>query len=285
MANDKPMPAWSNFAVWGAVGAVGYILVAWGSTSLLLDDAGALLRVMHQSKLVAAIVGLGLMVSTGVAGFSSRRRPVNPRSLRNFVIRDMVVLGLFLLFVWGFTASAAAGVLGAMGTSERVAAVTGSVIVFFAILGTFVMATVHTSANLVDDEMTADDMRERGRMFIYSFAWMAACGLLLIVLGLAGPGGVLPAKAALAGSLVLITVLTVLGIATRRLEDELMRTLEHETGNTAFYLMLVLGGGWAVLAHLGFVAAPAPLDWLTMFTVLLFVASFIALGRRKLLKG
>jgi hypothetical protein len=29
--------------------------------------------------------------------------------------------------------------------------------------------------------------------------------------------------------------------------------------------------------------APAPLDWLTLFTLLLFAATFIALGRRKLL--
>lgn len=112
---------------------------------------------------------------------------------------------------------------------------------------------------------------------------MAACGLWLIVLALAGPGGVLSPAAALAGALLLIAVLTLLGIATWRLSDELVRTLSYETGNMAFYLILVLGGGWAMLAHLGFVAAPAPLDWLTMFTLLLYVASFIALGRRKLL--
>ena len=44
-----------------------------------------------------------------------------------------------------------------------------------------------------------------------------------------------------------------------------------------------MGGGWAVLAHLDFAEAPAPLDWVTMLTVLMFVASFIVLGRRKLL--
>ncbi len=48
-------------------------------------------------------------------------------------------------------------------------------------------------------------------------------------------------------------------------------------------MILVLGGSWAMLAHLGFVAAPAPLDWLTLFAVLLFAASFIAVGRRRML--
>ena len=112
---------------------------------------------------------------------------------------------------------------------------------------------------------------------------MAACGLLLIGLSLAGPGGVLSPAAALAGALVLIAVLIALGIAVWRLSDELGRTLSREAGNMAFYLILLLGGGWAMLAHLGVVVGPAPLDWLTLVTVLLFVASFIAVARRKLL--
>lgn len=127
-------------------------------------------------------------------------------------------------------------------------------------------------------------MRERGRLFLCSFTWTAALGLLLIVLGLAGPRGLLPPAAALAGALSLIAILTALGLAVWRLSDELGRTLSHEAGNMAFYLILVLGGGWSMLAHLGFVAAPAALEWLAMITVLLFAASFIAVARRKLLR-
>ena len=203
-----------------------------------------------------------------LTGFSSRKRPVSVRNFRNFVLRDGAAIGTCLFFFWGLNALDRAGVLGAMGVSEWVAAVTGSVLIFFAVLGTLAMASAHTGADLIDDEVAAEEMRERGRLFLYSFIWMAALGLLLIVLSLAGPGGVLSPAAALAGALVLIAVLTVLGFATWRLSDELMRTLSHEAGNMAFYLILVLGGGWAMLAHLGFVAAPAPLDWLTMFTVL-----------------
>ena len=66
--------------------------------------------------------------------------------------------------------------------------------------------------------------------------------------------------AALTGALVLIAVLMVLGIAVWRLSDELERTLSHEAATLAFYLILLLGGGWAMLAHLGFAPAPAPLD-------------------------
>lgn len=280
MANEEPMPKWRNFAAWSAMGAAVYVLAAWGAIMLLSGDSiGATLR----SKEAIGLLGLGLIFSATTVGFTSWKRLITPRSVRNFVIRDAVAIIVFLLFAWGFTTLARAGALGAIGASEWVAAITGLILVVVACLGIFVTASLHAGADLVDDEMAADDMRERGRLLLCSLAWIAACGLLLIVLSLAGPGGMLSPEPALAGALALIAVLTLLGIAAWRLSDELGRTLSHETGNMAFYLILVLGGGWAMLARLGFAAAPAPLDWLTIFTVLLFVASFIVVGRRKLL--
>jgi hypothetical protein len=284
MANDKPAPNWRNVAVWGALGTVGYALAASAGTALLNGKGmSELFRIMVQSRQAAAMLGLGLILAVAVAGFTSRKRPVSLRTFRNFVIRDLVVIGVMLLFMAAFSALARTGDLRTMGASEWAAVVTGSVLFLVAILGTFVMASAHTSANLIDDEVAADDMRERARLFLYSFMWTAACGLLLILLGLAGPGHVLSPAAALAGALVLIAVLIVLGIAASRRSDELGRTLSRETGHIAFYLILLFGGGWAMLAHLGFVAGPAPLAWLTLFVILLFAASFIAAGRRKLL--
>jgi len=284
MAKSEPTATWRNFAVWGAVGALFYILVVWGVSSLVHEDGmGAMLRSILESKAAVAMLGLGLIFAMAVAGFTSRKRPIGLRALRNFAIRDGVAIIAFLLVLWGFSALAGAGALGAMGASAWAAAATGAILIVVASLGILALASAHTGADLIDDAVAADEMRERGRLILYSLVWMAACGLLLIVLGLSGPGGVLSPTAALAGALVLIAVLAVLGIATWRLSDELGRTLSHETGNLAFYLILVLGGGWAMLAHLGFVAGPAPLDWLTLFTVLLFAASFIAVGRRRLL--
>ena len=279
-ANDKPMPVWRNFAAWSAVGGVFYIVVLWGAAVLVHGDGmSAILR----SKPLTAVLGLSLICSTAVVGFTSRKRPISLRKLRNFLIQNAAAIIACLLLIWGFSALARAGALGAMGPSQWVAAVTGSFLVFFASLGTFTVGSAHTGADLIDDEVAAEEMRERGRLFVYSFVWMAACGLLLIGLSLAGPGGVLSPAAAFAGALVLIAVLVALGIAAWRLSDELGRTLSREAGNVAFYLILLLGGGWAMLAHLGVVAGPAPLDWLTLFIVLLYVASFIAVGRRKLL--
>jgi hypothetical protein len=280
MANDETTPMWRNFAAWSAVGAIFYSVVLWGATVLVHSDGmGAILR----SKQLAAVLGLSLLFSTAAVGFTSRNRPLSLRTLRNFLIQNVAAIVACLLLFWGFSALGRAGALGAMDASDWVAAVTGSFLVFFASLGTFTVGSAHTGADLIDDEVAAEDLRERGRLFVYSFVWMAACGLLLIGLSLAGPGGVLSPAAALAGALVLIAVLTALGIATWRLSDELGRTLSREAGNMALYLILLLGGGWAMLAHLGLVAAPAPLAWLTLFIVLLFVASVIAVGRRKLL--
>jgi len=201
---------------------------------------------------------------------------------------DLLVLAtptvsFFLLVIWGYGAFGIAEALGAIGVAERAAAGLGLALIFFASLGSFFVANAWKGAGLIEDEEVAEDLRERGQLYVCSYVWMAACGLLLIVLGLAGPGGFLSPVAALGGTLVLVAILVVAGIAAWRLSDELARTLSRETGNMTCYLILALGGGWAMLAHLGFVAAPAPLDWLTMFIVLLFAASFIVLGRRKLL--
>ncbi|MFA6113345.1 MAG: hypothetical protein WC729_05120 [Sphingomonas sp.] len=277
MANDKPSAQWRNFAAWSAAGAVSYVIAVWGVSALLHQDVmGAMLG----SPQVAAKLGLALIFAMACVGFSSWKRPFNRRTVRNFAIASAVAVILCVLVIRGFGAFARAG---AIGGSEWVAAVAGSTLVVMGCLGTLTLASAHTGADFIADEVAAEEMRERGRLFLYSYVWTAACGLLLIALGLAGHGGVVSPAAALAGALVLIAILTVLGVAVWRLSDELGRTLSYEAGNMAFYLILVVGGGWAMLAHLGFVAGPAPLDWLTLFTVLLFVASFIAVGRRRLL--
>ncbi len=72
MANHEPMSRWRNFAAWSAVGAIFYIIAAWGGSSLLHEDGtGALFR----STEVVAKVGVGLLFAMACVGFSSRNRP------------------------------------------------------------------------------------------------------------------------------------------------------------------------------------------------------------------
>ncbi|MCW3846977.1 hypothetical protein OF829_06975 [Sphingomonas sp. LB-2] len=284
IAKDMPGPAWRNVAAWSGVGAVVYFLILWAG-ALIVNGEGVvgIFRAMLGSQRLAATLGGSLVLAVAVTGFSSRKRPLNLRTLRNFMIHNVMAITAFLLAIWGFTRLNGAGALGAMGSSTWAAFVTGVTLIVIACMGTLALASVHTRADLVEDEAVAEEMHDRGRLFLCSFTWIAACGLLLIVLGLAGPGRLVSPQAALMGAVALIAILAVLGIVSWRLSDELGRTLSYETGNMAFYLIWVLGSGWAILAHLGFVAAPAPLDWLTLFVILLFAASFIVLGRRRLL--
>jgi hypothetical protein len=277
MMKDMSMPKWRNFAAWSAVGAIVYILFMWAAIMYLNQAA---MDVILRPTRLTAVLGLVMIFSAAVAGFSNRKRPFTLAGIGGFLILNVASIAAFLLATRGFRALAQTG---AMSISDWVAAGTGAALVFGAILGSVVTASTRTKLNLVVDEAAAEEMRERGRSFFYSFTWIAAWGLLLIGLSLAGPGGLLSPIAAGAAALFLIVILMLLTIASRRLSDELGRTLSREAGNVAFYLVLVLGGGWAMLAHLGFAVAPAPLDWLTLFTLLLFAATFIALGRRKLL--
>ena len=277
MEKGEPVSQWRNFAAWSAVGAAIYVLAIGIATALLHQNP---LRVIFATRKVAAELGLCLILSMVVTAVANGKRAFTLRRLRNFLIKDAAAVVAFLLVIWGFSALPHGG----MSASAWVAAAIGSTLVVVALLGMLVMVSAHAHAGIIDDEETAEDMRERGRVFFFSFLWVATYGLLLILLGLASPQGLLSPAIALAGALVLIAILAALTIAGWRLSDELGRTLTHESGNIAFYLILVFGGGWAVLAHLRFVPPPAPLDWLILFTVLMFAASIVAAGRRSLLR-
>jgi hypothetical protein len=281
MTIEKPTSKWRNFAIWSAVGAVYYVLIVSG-ISLLLNGEGPIAIARSE---VAAVVGGALIFSAASVGFSMRNSPINPRRVRNFLISSCVALAVFLLGAWSFSQLVDPGIRDALEVSEWVAAMLGFLLIFFALMGSLALASVRSGADFIENEEAAEQLRERGRLHLYSLAWMLACGLSLIGLSLAGSGSLLSPAPALAGVLLLIAVAIALSVAVWQIMDELDRTLSQEAGNIAFYLILLAGGGWAMLAHLGFVPGPAPLDWLTMFTVTMFAAAIIAAGRRKLLNG
>lgn len=129
----------------------------------------------------------------------------------------------------------------------------------------------------------AEELREQRAMLGLSAVGMAAAGAALVVVALGGKGGVIDPVAALG----IYAVLSVLAIWTSRrswkMQDELMRAVGSETGGMAFYLVVLVGGTWALLAHLDFVPGPAALDWLTMFWGLMLLACFIVVGKRGML--
>lgn len=130
----------------------------------------------------------------------------------------------------------------------------------------------------------ADEVRELRSQFVNSGIAMLLWGVALLGLVLAAPIGPLAAPLALticAGGL-----LAGMWFALKayRAADELMLAMNLEAGAITYGLVLLVLGGWGMLAHLGYVSAPSPIDILTACYVLVIVAAYIAIGRRGLLK-
>ncbi len=205
---------------------------------------------------------------------SSKWRKIAVSAAVGAVVGALGMIGFFRLHD--------SGALGASGPSEQVAAIIGGLYVLIAAQIGVGLAVPGIGTRFLNFE-DADEVREQRRMLTLAAAAMAAMGGALVVLALAAPGGIVAPTAALTIALVLIALAGLLTLAQWRQMDELMRGMSQECGNLSFYLVMLIGGGWAMLAHLGRATAPAPLDWLTMFLGLALVAAFIAVARRGML--
>lgn len=277
IATDRPAPKWRNFAIWSLTGAIACAFAS--VVAAALSPKGFEGAFFHPSPEVAAKVGLVWILSAGLVGLSMRNRPVSLRKIGNFALVNVVAAILLVAAIWGLGTPTGKAALSAMGLSERIALAIGGIYLAMGVM----MLGARAAVRFMDAEQ-ADDFREQSGMFITAAAVMALWGTALIVLALAAPGGVVTPSAALVVTLTLVAASGVLSIMQWRRMDELSRTLSIECGNWSLYLLLIAGGGWAMLAHLGFVTGPAPLDWLTMLFALMLVASFIATGRRGLLQ-
>lgn len=172
--------------------------------------------------------------------------------------------------------------VGGLSTSRTLAALVGMlylVIAFGVVVGTLSPKVGARFLNVED----ADELLEQQRMLMSSGGATALWGAALLALAMAAPEGPIPQGAALvigAGGLLLGTALSYVAY---RSCDELMLAVNLEAGAISCSLVLLVVSMWAMLAHLGFAAGPAPLDLLTLFYVLVLAASFIAVGRRGML--
>jgi hypothetical protein len=174
------------------------------------------------------------------------------------------------------------GALGEFEGSQLAASTVGLI---------FLLTAVGVGAGLVSPRLgaqylnveNAEDLRDQRRMLALSTLGMIAWGLILFVLAASGPTGALPALPALIAVAGLLAVVTALTASQWRLMDELMRQISNEGGNMAFYLTLLVGGGWATLAYLGFVPGPGHLDWITLISGATLASTTIAAGKRGLL--
>lgn len=171
------------------------------------------------------------------------------------------------------------GSLPDLGASVEIAALAGLVYLLTAIAVVIGVVSPKAGASFLNVE-DAEELREQRGMLAYSVIGMGGAGIALIVVALAGTEGVIEPTVALGIYIALSVIAVWVSLKSWKLQDELMRAVGNETAALSYYLLLGVGGTWALLAHLGYIAAPKPLDWLTMFWALLLLAAFIVIGRR-----
>lgn len=218
---------------------------------------------------------------------TEEKSPETPRTATPKWVRKLLI-PMLIGGVAGYAGAAAAlhfidsSAVGGLGKSATIAAL---VAVLYIIIGLGVAlgtASPKVGARFLNVE-DADELREQKKVLTGSGAAMVLWGAALMALAFAAPDGPLPQAAALAIAIIGLVFGTVLSIPIYRLSDELMRAVNLEAGAISYGLVFALAGGWAMLAHLGYAAAPGPLDLLSMFYTLVLVASFIAIGRRGML--
>lgn len=167
-----------------------------------------------------------------------------------------------------------------LGPSREIAGLVGVLYAFMGLSVLFGAFSPGLGARFLNVE-DADELREQGRILVYSGVATILLGGALVLLAIAGVFVDDGFAAALALGLILVAC--ILSVAMQRLTDELQRALSVDATTTAFYLLFVFGGGWSILAHVGQLAPPAPLDWLTMFAVTMLAGTFWQTGKRGLL--
>lgn len=163
--------------------------------------------------------------------------------------------------------------------------IAGLVAVIYMVMAVIVLAgslSPKIGAKLLNVEDEAE-VRELQSQLLNSGLGMALWGAALMALALAAPVGPLATPVAL----VIAAVGLVSGLwfawKTYRSSDELLLAINLEAGALTYGLMLLVLGGWGMLAHLDYVTGPQPLDLLTACYVLALLATFISAGRRGML--
>lgn len=218
---------------------------------------------------------------------TEEKSPDTPRAEMPKWVRKLLI-PMLIGGVVGYAAAAAAlnvidsDTIGGLGESATIAALVGVLYIVIGLgvgLGT---ASPKVGARFLNVE-DADELREQKKVLIWSGGGMVLSGLSLIALALAAPDGPVPQAVALALGAGGMVTSVVMSVVVYRQSDELMRAVNLEASAIGYTLVMLVIGLWAMLAHLGYTAAPAPLDLLTLFHVLVLLASFIAAGRRGML--
>lgn len=130
----------------------------------------------------------------------------------------------------------------------------------------------------------ADELREERPKIGWSAAACILIGLFLLALLLSGAeGGLISPAVALAVAGTAGAGAAIISLVSHKKLDELTRQINLEASALTLELALILLGGWAALAHLGFVGWVTPLALISILALLLLVAIFIVATRKGLM--
>lgn len=170
----------------------------------------------------------------------------------------------------------------ALGTSGVIALSIGAIYIILGLVLLVALAAPKYGQNMLTGPDAQDLEDAKPLYFLQSVATLFMGGAL-IVLSLSGPG--LWLTSTVGGLAFLAMMIAGIGLWVRSLPmmDELVRAASMDSVAWTYGFLLVIGGGWAAMAHLGIVAGPAMLDWLSLFWALSLVGSMIAATRRGML--
>lgn len=140
-------------------------------------------------------------------------------------------------------------------------------------------------AKILNVEDAAEIIEERPRIGPAAVVCVLV-GLLFIALAVTPGGdhpGVLSRDAAAYVAAAAFAGLVAASLWMRGRIDEFNKSLGTESSALALHISMLLFGGWAALAHLGYVGWIAPLGLLAGFALIQLAAMFWVVGRRGLL--
>lgn len=213
---------------------------------------------------------------------TQEKSPATPRWVKKLLIPALIGAAVGYAVATAMMHYIDSPAIGGLGESATVAALTAVVYIVVGLGVAFGAASPAVGARFLNVE-DADELREQKKVLTLSGAAMTLWGASLLALAMAAPDGPLPQAAALAIGIGGLVAGSWLSLVVYRASDELMRAINLEEGALTYGLVLLVAGGWAMLAHLDYTAAPQPLDLLSLFYVLVLVASFIVIGRRGML--
>jgi hypothetical protein len=185
-------------------------------------------------------------------------------------------LPFWALVLWATLTIGKTDAVQAGGNAVKWAMVVGVLTVTFGLTA----AAQRASARFLRVAAEAEELRREGQALLLGAGALVASGSSMILLAVAGPDRLVSPVAGLTVAVVLTAIAMVLVAVRRRSLDELGRIAERDSGHLAFKWFTLVGGSWAILAHLGFVAAPTPLHWLSMIWAFSFAGGILAAARK-----